>query len=73
MSGGHFDYLLETLKLLEEFDMYVHVIDHNDISVLNKFPLAFIENSEVYIMKGDEIVYLGSRKGVYNFVRSYKP
>lgn len=62
--------VVDLIKLLEIKDLHVHEIDHQDISYLN-FPLALIHNAEVYIMHQDNVVYLGSKRGVYTFAKHF--
>jgi len=59
---------LRVLQQLSKKDMHAHVIDHDDRDPrLSAFPLARVIISTYYIVKGSEVVFVGTRQGLYNF------
>ena len=58
----------KVLQTLEDEDMCVHVIDHSEGYCGFTQPIATIADSTHFIMKGKDIVHVGSLKSVEKFI-----
>ena len=57
--------LKETLQKLEDADMHVHVIDHDQHDY--SYPLAYLVGNSHLVMHFDEIVHVGSPDTIERF------
>ena len=58
----------ELLEILEEKDLHVHVIDHSlGYKDFGDIPLARMVGSTHFVMKGSDIVFVGSVQGVTSY------
>lgn len=59
---------IRVLRRLSANNMHVRVIDHNNLDPrLSTFPLAHVVISTYFVVRGADVVFVGSRQGLYNF------